>query len=71
MRRPALGVKLACFLQAELTVDRQPDLAGVIVFLAVILPPADGAKPERAWRFEGFISTAGATIAGRDGFHLT
>jgi hypothetical protein len=35
------------FLEAELAVDGQPDIGRVVVFLAIVFPPADGAKAQR------------------------
>ena len=52
----------ARLVQAQLAVHRQADVGGVLVFLAVILPPADGAQPQGAGRVEGFVSAAGATV---------
>jgi hypothetical protein len=46
----ALGVVGTGFVQAESAVDGEADLAGVFVFLAVILPPANRAQAERASR---------------------
>jgi hypothetical protein len=53
--------------QAELPVHRQANFRGVLVFLAVILPPANGAQFQSAWRFEGLISTARAAKTNCDG----
>jgi hypothetical protein len=60
---PALGKVLAGFLEAELAVDGETDIGGVIVFLAVVLPPADRAQLQGAGCFQGSVSAAGATIA--------
>jgi hypothetical protein len=67
MRSAALGVVGPRLFEAELAVDGEANFRGVIVFLAVVLPPADRAKLERFGRFESFISTAGATKAHFDG----
>jgi hypothetical protein len=63
MGSAALSVVGARLFEAELAVDGEANFRGVIVFLAVVLPPADRAKLERFGRFESFISTAGATKA--------
>jgi hypothetical protein len=65
----ALSVVLAGLSEAELAIDGEADIGGVIVFLAVVFPPADGAKAERARGFQGFISTARAAIARSDSVH--
>jgi hypothetical protein len=38
----AVGEMHAGFIQAEIAVDGQANIAGVGIFLAVIFPPADG-----------------------------
>jgi hypothetical protein len=67
MRGAKMGKIGSRFFQAELAVDGEADFRGVIVFLAVVFPPADRAKLERFRRFQSFISTAGATKAHFDG----
>jgi hypothetical protein len=67
MGSSALGVMLAGFVEAQLAIDGQTDVLGVLVFLAVVLPPADRAQLQSAGRFEGFISTTGTAIACFDG----
>jgi hypothetical protein len=67
MRSAAMGVVGSRFFEAELAVDGEANFRGVIVFLAVVFPPADRAKLERFRRFQSFISTAGATKAHFDG----
>jgi hypothetical protein len=69
MGRAALGVVVAGLFEAELAIYGEADFGGVVVFLAVVFPPADGAKAKRAWGFKGFKSTAGAAIAGSDSVH--
>jgi hypothetical protein len=58
-----LGKVLAGFLEAELAVDGETDFGGVIVFLAVVFPPADRAQLQGAGCFQGSVSAAGTTIA--------
>ena len=65
----ALGVVFAGLSQAQLAIHGEADLSGVIVFLAVVLPPADGAKAEGTRGFQGFESTTRATIARSDSVH--
>jgi len=56
----AMGIVLAGFIEAEGTVHRQADLAGIRVFLAVVFPPADGAQAEGVRRFQRFVPAARA-----------
>ncbi len=65
----ALGVVIAGLFEAELAIYGEADVAGVVVFLAIVFPPANGAKAERARSLQGFISTAGAAKAGSDSVH--
>ena len=58
----ALGVVGARLVEAELAVDRQPHIAGVVVLLAVVFPPANGAKGIGGRRLQSFISTAWTAI---------
>jgi hypothetical protein len=67
MRSAAMGVVDSRFFEAELAVDGEANFRGVIVFLAVIFPPADRAKLERFGSLESFISTAGTAKADFDG----
>ena len=64
MGRAELGIVDSRFFEAELAVDGEAHLGGVIVFLAVVFPPADRAKLERCGRFESLRSAARATVAG-------
>ena len=66
MRGAKFRIVGARLVQAQLAVHRQADIGGVLVFLAVVLPPADWTQPQGAGRVEGFVSTAGATIADFD-----
>jgi hypothetical protein len=65
--RAASSIIGSRFFEAELAVDSEADLGGVVVFLVVIFPPADRAKLERRGSFEGFVSAAGAAKADFDG----
>jgi hypothetical protein len=67
MGSATLGVVGPRLFEAELAVDGEANFRGVIVFLTVVLPPADRAKLERFGRFQSFISTAGATKADFNG----
>lgn len=62
-----MGVVGTRLFQADLTVDGEANFRGVVVFLAVVFPPADRAKRERFGRFQSFISTAGTAKADFDG----
>jgi len=44
--------------QTESPVHGQPRLARVLVFLAVVFPPAHWTKPHRRWRLKRPVSTA-------------
>ena len=65
----ALGVVFTGLFEAELAIHGQADIASVIFLLAIVFPPADGAKAKRARGFKGLKSTAGAAIAGCDSVH--
>jgi hypothetical protein len=56
----------ACLVETEDSVYCQPDLSGVGIFLAVVLPPAHGAELEGLRGGQGPVSAAGAAI---EGFH--
>jgi hypothetical protein len=58
----ALGVVGTGFVQAEGAVDGEADIAGVFVFLAVVLPPADWAQAESARRLQRLIAAARTAI---------
>jgi hypothetical protein len=58
----ALCVVFAGFVQTEGAVDGEADLAGVIVFLAVVLPPAHRAQSQCARHLQRLISAARAAI---------
>ena len=60
----ALAVMHPRLRQAERAVDGQVDVAGVFVFLTVILPPAHGAQQERARRIERPESAARTAVIG-------
>jgi hypothetical protein len=62
----ALGVVGAGFFEAELAVDGEADFGGVVVFLTVVLPPADRTKLKGCRSFESLKSAAGATVAHFD-----
>jgi len=42
----ALGVVGAGLFEAELAIDGEAHIGGIVVFLTVVLPPADRAKHE-------------------------
>jgi hypothetical protein len=60
----ALSVVFAGFVQAEGAVDGQADIAGVVVFLAVVLPPANRAQAHGARRLQRLIAAARTAITG-------
>ena len=65
MRRPAAHVMLPGLVQAQLAVYREPDFRCVLVLLAIVFPPADGAKSERSGGFQSPVSTTRATKASQ------
>jgi hypothetical protein len=60
--RAALNKVLAGFVQAELAVYRHVRLAGVLILLAVVLPPADWTKRQGGGRFQRSVTTARTAI---------
>ena len=59
MRGAELRVVGAGLVEAQLAVDRQTDLSGVGVLLAIVFPPANGAQLQGTGRFEGSVPAAG------------
>ncbi len=71
MRGAKLRKVAARLVQAQLAVHRQPDFGSVLVFLAVVLPPADWTQPQCAGRIKSPVSTAWATVANSgSGTHI-
>ncbi len=66
MCRAELGVVDSRFFEAQLAVNGEAHFGGIIVFLAVVFPPADRAKLECFGRFESLVSATGATEAHFD-----
>jgi hypothetical protein len=62
----ATGVVGAGFFEAELAVDGEAHVGCVVVFLAVVLPPADRTKTEGCRDIESLVSAAGTTEAHFD-----
>jgi hypothetical protein len=50
--RTAVGIMFASFTEAEGAIDRQADIPGIGIFLAVVFPPADRAEPQGIRRFK-------------------
>ena len=63
MGRAELGVVHSRFFEAQLAVHGEAHFGGVMVFLAVVFPPADRAELECRRRFESLRSAARATVA--------
>jgi hypothetical protein len=63
MGSAALRVVDSGLFEAELAVDGEANLGGVIVFLAVVLPPANRTKLECFGSFESLVSAARTTVA--------
>jgi len=62
MRGAELYVIGARLVQAQLAVHGQAHFGGVLIFLAVVFPPANRAQLQGARRFERLISATRATI---------
>jgi len=60
MGRATLSVVLASFAQAEIAVHGQAYLASGVVLLAIVLPPADRAQPQRAGGLQRLAAAAWA-----------
>ena len=59
-----VSVILPGLLQAQSTIDGTPDVPGILVFLAVVLPSAHRAQRQRIRGLERPVSAAWASIAG-------
>ena len=71
MGRAALGVVVAGLFEAELAIYGEADFGGVVVFLAVVFPPADRAKGQRAGRVQRLASAARAAKMSSHSFPQT
>jgi hypothetical protein len=67
MGRAALGIVDSRFFEAELAVDGEAHFGSVIVFLAVIFPPADRAEVECFGYFKSLVSAARTTVTDVQG----
>jgi hypothetical protein len=63
MSRAAMSEVFTGFVQAEGSIDGEADLSCIVILLAVVLPPADGAQRQRAGGFQSLISAAWTSIA--------
>jgi hypothetical protein len=61
-------VVFARFTQAEGAIHGEPHIAGIGVFLPIVLPPADRAQSQRAGVFERSESTTRAAKTSLHGF---
>ena len=68
MSRAAMREVLAGFIQTEGSVDGEADFCCVVVLLAIVLPPADGAQGHGAGGFQGLIAAAWTSIANLQNF---
>lgn len=57
------GIVAAGLAQAQLPVDRKPNIFSIFIVLAVVLPPANRAKAKRAGKLERLRSAAWTTKA--------
>lgn len=71
MGRSAVGKIFTGLVQAEHAIDREADFAGILVLLAIILPPANGAQSEGAGRFQRLVSATGTTKTCLRSFHAS
>jgi hypothetical protein len=55
MGRATIRKVLARLIEAEGSVHGQADIRGVRVLLAIVLPPAHRAQPERIRRFQRLV----------------
>jgi hypothetical protein len=62
MGRAAVDEVRAGFIKAKGAIHRVANFVGVIVFLPIIFPPADGTERHRARSFQRFESAAWAAI---------
>src|SRR5208337_4614541 len=61
MGRAALGVVDAGLVQAQGSVDGEANIGGILVVLAIVLPPADRTQGQSPWRLQRLESAARAT----------
>jgi hypothetical protein len=52
------GIVAAGLAQAQLPVDRKPNIFSIFIVLAVVLPPANRAQAKRAGNLERLVPTA-------------
>ena len=69
VQRVGLLGQLPCLVEAQLPVHGKADFRSVLVFLAVVLPPAHWTKRQRTRGLERPVSAAWASIAGGLRFH--
>ena len=68
MSRAAMSEVLAGFIQAEGSIDGEADFGCVVILLAIVLPPADGAQGQRTGGFQGLIAAARTSITNLQKF---
>lgn len=56
--------------EAQLAVYGQPHIRGVGILLAVVFPPADGAKSHRVGGLQSLVTTAGTAKTSCDSLHV-
>jgi hypothetical protein len=59
----------ARFVEAQGAIDGVADISGIRIILAIVFPPADGAKCHGRRRLEGPVAAAGTAIEHSRGFH--
>ena len=70
MSRAAADEVRAGFVKAKGAIHRVANFVGVVVFLPIVFPPADGTERHRARSFQRFESAAWAAIALFECSHL-
>ena len=68
MGRAALGKVRTGLIQAQLSIHREANFRGVLVFLAVVFPPAHRAQRQRTGRLQRLVSAAWTTKLILHGF---
>ncbi len=69
IRGPAARKVLTRLFQAQLPIHGESHLGGVGVFLAIVLPPANGAQSHRRGRIQGSIAAAWTAKSSFTSFH--
>ncbi|HUN83692.1 MAG TPA: hypothetical protein VMU48_04900 [Terracidiphilus sp.] len=66
----ALRIVSAGFLETQGTIHGVVHLAGVRIFLSIILPPTDGTERHGRGRFQCPVTAARTAVTSLYGFHV-